>query len=320
MNNEQVKTGTTKRPTRPKKLFIALRCGRLANRMVLFANLIAFAEEHGCRLVNFTFHSYADLFTATRRDFYCQFPPALKRSFWDVLPPLGRLLRRLRLPYQLVRYASRLNERFAPFGKRVVTVRESAGQPSTPLDDPGLLARVHGARTVFFYGWNFRSPELVRRHAENIRAYFQPVDEIAAASRGAVARMRSQAEIVVGVHIRHGDYRTWKNGQYCYPVEQYALWMHALAAQFPGRRVAFLVASDEPRTLEEFPGLTTGFCPGSPVADIYALAGCDYIIGPPSTYSQWASFHGNKPLRQLQSRDASVALDSFSVSFLGDIP
>ncbi|MDR3456736.1 MAG: hypothetical protein P4N60_04780 [Verrucomicrobiae bacterium] len=303
-----------------KNIYIALRCGRLANRMVLFANLMAFAEEHGCRLVNFTFHSYADLFTATRRDFYCQFPPAKKRSFWDVIPPLGRLLRRLRLPYQLIRNASRLNERFSLFGKRVVTVREFPGQDVTRLDDPRLLSQLAGARTVFFYGWSFRSPELVQRHAETIRAYFQPVEAIAAASREAVARMRAQAEVLVGVHIRHGDYRTWKNGQYFYPVEQYATWMRTLAAQFPGRRVAFLVASDEPRTLEEFPGLTAGFCPGSPVADIYALAGCDYIFGPPSTYSQWASFYGNTPLLQLQSRAVPIEPGLFAVSFLGEIP
>jgi hypothetical protein len=237
-----------------------------------------------------------------------------------VIPPLGRLLRRLRLPYQLVRYASRLNERFAPFGKRVVTVREIPGQHITPLENLELLTRLRGARTVFFYGWNFRSPELVRRHAEKIRAYFQPVEEIAAASRAAVARMRVQAEIVVGVHIRHGDYRTWKDGQYFYPAEQYAAWMRAMAAHFPGRKVGFLVASDEPRQAEEFPGLAVGFCPGSPVSDIYALAGCDYIFGPPSTYSQWASFHGNKPLLQLHRRDAPVRPDLFSVSFLQDIP
>lgn len=303
-----------------KNIYVALRCGRLANRLVLFANLMAFAEEHGCRLVNFTFHSYADLFTTTRADFYCQFPPAKKRSLWDCLPPLGRLLRHLRLPYQVIRYASRLNERFTPFGRRVVTVREFPGQNITRLDDPELVSRLREARTLFFYGWNFRSSELVQRHAEKIRAYFQPVEEIAHASRAAVARLRAQAGVVVGVHIRHGDYRTWKQGCYFYPAEQYATWMRSLAAQFPGQRVAFLVASDEPRTSAEFPGLTTGFGPGSPVADIYALAGCDYIFGPPSTYSQWASFQGNKPLLQLHHRDDPIRPDLFAVSFLENIP
>ena len=312
--------GTSLRTTPPKKLYIAQRCGRTANRMVIFANLIAFAEEHGCRLINYTFHSYGDSFTATRDDFYCEYPPTQKRSLWDAIPPVGRALRRWRLPYQINHIASKLNERFKPFGKRVITLRERRGQELIRLDDPELLARVEAARTVYFYGWVFRAPELVRKHAEKIRAHFQPIEEVAAVSRAAVGQVRSQADIVVGVHIRHGDYRTWKDGMYYYPPEQYAAWMRAFAAQFSGRRVAFLVASDEPRTPEEFPGLTVGFCKGSPVADIYSLSGCDYIFGPPSTFSQWASFHGNKPLRHLHSRDASVKVDDFFVSYLAEIP
>jgi hypothetical protein len=35
--------------------------------------------------------------------------------------------------------------------------------------------------------------------------------------------------------------------------------------------------------------------PGHFIEDLYALASCDYIIGPPSTFSQWASFYGNVP-------------------------
>ncbi len=50
------------------KLFIiGLRCGRLGNRLILFANLIAYAAEHGDRVANVTFHSYAHLFETTRR-------------------------------------------------------------------------------------------------------------------------------------------------------------------------------------------------------------------------------------------------------------
>jgi len=53
---------------------ISGRCGRLANRLVLFANFIALAAERGYRVMNPTFHSYATLFETTRRDIYCQYP------------------------------------------------------------------------------------------------------------------------------------------------------------------------------------------------------------------------------------------------------
>jgi len=54
-----------------QKLFtIGLRCGRLANRLILFANFVGLAEEQGHRLINFTFHSYSEFFEGTRGNIY----------------------------------------------------------------------------------------------------------------------------------------------------------------------------------------------------------------------------------------------------------
>lgn len=308
------------RQTPGKRLIIALRCGRLANRLILFANWAAFAEEHGCRLVNFTFHSYSDWFTYTRGDFYCQYPPVQKRSRWDAVSPVGRVLRRLRLPYHAARNAGRLNERFALLGQKVLTLRELTDRRVIRLDNPEFLDRIREARTVFIYGWKFRAPKLIVRHAEKIRAFFRPVEDIARTSRAVVTQLRQQAEIVVGVHIRGGDYRTWRNGRHFYPPGRYAAWIRNMAEQFPGRRTVFLVASDEPHTADEFPGLNVSFSRGSPVVDLYALAECDYILGPPSTYSQWASFYGNKPLLHLYEERTVPRPEDFSVSFLAEIP
>ena len=36
--------------------------------------------------------------------------------------------------------------------------------------------------------------------------------------------------------------------------------MHELAEQFPGRKVSFLVCSNEPRDAQEFGGLSVGIC------------------------------------------------------------
>ena len=42
----------------------------------------------------------------------------------------------------------------------------------------------------------------------------------------------------------------------------------------------------------------------------------DYILGPPGTFSQWASFYGEKPLLHLFDSNDSVALEKFRVSYL----
>ena len=78
--------------------------------------------------------------------------------------------------------------------------------------------------------------------------------------------------------------------------------------------------SAPPRRQDEFAGLTVGFGPGSPVGDMYALAKCDYVFGAVSSYSQWASFYGNKPLFQVRDSKDRLELEKFRVSYLDDIP
>ena len=307
-------------PGSSKRFVIALRCGRLANRLVLFANFIALAEEQGHRVVNFTFHSYADLFESTRRDIYCQYPEAVRRSWLDMIPGVADGIRKTRIFYHATRATCRASENFPLFGKSAVTLREISGQKVTSLTSPEVTAQIREARTVFVYGWNFRAPELVLRHAQIIRDYFRPLEIHTQVSREAVARLRRDADIVVGVHIRHGDYQQWRDGQCYFPVERYAAWMRELAEQFPGRKVAFLVCSNEPRNQSEFQELTIGFGPGYSIADLYALAECDYVLGPLGTFSQWASFYGNKPLFHLRGADARVELSRFQVSDLGEVP
>jgi hypothetical protein len=305
------------RPRNAKQLIIAGRVGRLANRLVLFANFVAFAEEHGYRLGNCTFHSYAHLFETTRRDIYCRYPVPPRRSLLDMIPGVAPVIRKTRLFTHGVRMACLLSERLPVLGRGTMTFREAHG---VELEKPEVHARMREASRVFIMGWAFRAPGYVERHAGKIRAYFQPVQPHERASRETVERLRRDAQVVVGVHIRHGDYRTWRGGKYFFDLARYAAWMKELADQFPGRKTAFLVCSDEPRHEREFPGLSVGFGSGVAVEDLCALARCDYVMGPVSSFSQWASFYGDKPLFHLRDRNDRAVIGRFRVSYLGEVP
>jgi hypothetical protein len=306
-------------PAAGGKIFVqALRTGRMANRIVGFANLIAFAAEHGHRVVNVTFHSYAHLFETTSRDVYCRFPVPQRRSVWDVIPGAARVIRDSRMFYHAIRSAAVLNDRHSIFGRKAVTLRESTRQPFTLLNDPEIQERIRAADIVFIYGWGFVAPECVPKQAETIRAFFRPVAQYNLASRQVVEQMRQDADVVIGVHIRHGDYKDWNGGKCYFPAARYAAWMHELVEQFPGRKVSFLVCSNEPRSAEEFPGLRVRFGT-DPVVDLYALSHCDFLLGPISSFSQWASFYGNKPLFHLDDTNARVELGRFQVAGLHKI-
>jgi hypothetical protein len=308
-------------PARDSRLFfIGRRCGRLANRLVLAANFMALVEERGYRLVNLTLHSYAHLFEATQQDIYCRYPAPQQRSRLHSFPRVMNVIRRTRTFFHVVNLFTTFIQQFPVFGRRVAVMHELPGKRVTQLDDPRYGPLIENARIVLVDGWKFRAPDYVRRHAPKIRAYFRPVAAYENAGREAVDRLRRKADIVIGVHVRMTDYRHWKGGRYFFKPARYAAWMKELAEQFPGRRVAFLVCSDEPRSADEFPGLTVGFGAGSPLGDNRALAGCDYILGPVSTFSQWASFYGNVPLFFLRSGDAKMDPAKFQVSFLEEVP
>jgi hypothetical protein len=198
-------------PEEGRRLFvIGYRCGRLANRLVLFANFIALAEEYGSRIINFTFHSYAHLFETTADDIYCQYPTPRRKSWMDLIPGVSPAIRATRIFFRAARAASVLNERFGLFGKRALTLRESGDGEITDLEKPELHDLLQTRRIIFVYGWNFRAPALVQKHAAKLRAYFRPTQPNRLAGERTVKLLRQQANVVVGVHIRHGDYAQWR--------------------------------------------------------------------------------------------------------------
>ena len=115
------------------------------------------------------------------------------------------------------------------------------------LDAAEVQAQMAGDKVVFIHGWRIRAPESVARQADRIREYFRPVAGLDHASRQPVERLRQKADLVVGVLVQRGGYCNWQGGKYFFPVSHYVTWMQELTARFPGRKVSFLICSDEPR-------------------------------------------------------------------------
>lgn len=50
----------------------------------------------------------------------------------------------------------------------------------------------------------------------------------------------------------------------------------------------------------------------SAAMDLYSLSRCDYIIGPPSSFSRWASLMGHIPIYQIWNKNEEITEKSFS--------
>ncbi len=263
-------------------LLMSNKTGQMGNRLVVCAHLLGAAYERGWTLLNPALCEYAADFVGF--------------SHRLLVPGVGGG----RAPWMWQRQA-------AFCGGRVLwaTAYVVHRLPTTPMGWSKAANTMHedlepimdraeagGVRLVAFQNYHFRQHAWCARHGERIRALLTPIERHRLPAEQVVAGLRRDAELVVGVHIRHGDYRTHLGGRFFYEVPVYARLMADVAACHPGRRIAFLVCGNGRFTAADFPGLRVALGPGHLVQDLHALSRCDLVMGPPSSFSSWAAFHG----------------------------
>lgn len=287
------------------------KIGQLGNQLFAFAHLIANAAANNLTVVNLAFHEYANSFEGSQA-LVCCYPKG--RAIGSVRTARLRSILFLinRGTLKLFRKAKILN---SPVHRVIIAdLPEYAfGQNKFfELNDQTFQFAIKHKPLVFLFGRFFRDYVNFEKYQHVIRDYFKPTLTIQQAVNKNIAVARQNSDIVVGVHIRRGDYAQFKNGQYFFSQAQYVEKMMEIKRSNPGRRVAFVVCSNE--SIESQLFTNTTFVPGvgRAVEDMYLLARCDYIMGPPSTFSAWASFYGKKPLYRIEDIDKSISLEHFA--------
>ncbi len=168
----------------------------------------------------------------------------------------------------------------------------------------------------FTKGWQTRTDtRYLQQTLPQLQQVFRPREEIMQKAEAMVAGLRSDADIVVGVHIRRGDYATWHDGRFFYSLADYHQFMLRVQQMLSPQRVAFFISSNEEFSPSDFEGcrcMRFGKEPSGAILDLYTLSLCDRIMGPFSSYSRWASFIGRVPLCFLEDREQQFTADSFS--------
>lgn len=264
--------------------------GQLGNRLQVHAHLMATAIEHDALLVNPCLAAYARHFAGTvgnpwgRHDRPQARPPA-----W-MAPAMATATRGLAYAAALVAWQVAKPPVMRRLGLRALRARNDGFidlEAAYPPGCWGLLA----TRGLHFY-----APHWVERHAAAIRAFFTPLEPWRGNAERRAAAARGGADLLIGVHIRHGDYAQHHGGRWFFPIAAYAGLMRGLAERAAPRRVRFLVCSNAALAPADFPGLAATIGTGHLIEDLHALACCDLIVGPPSSYSGWAAFWGGARL------------------------
>jgi hypothetical protein len=135
------------------------------------------------------------------------------------------------------------------------------------------------------------------KYLEQIKRIFTPEINILNEVNYFLKSIKGENQILIGVHIRYGDYRQFENGKYFYSVAQYKIVLDRIAEIFKSRDVVFFVACSEAVSLKEFAAINYKVLPNtSAMKDLYCLSKADFIVGPPSTFSAWASLYGDIPI------------------------
>jgi hypothetical protein len=287
-------------------LVIANKTGQLGNRLTVYAHMIGAARERGWTLLNPSFCEYAEHFLGTcGRLLTCGEAQQNPRA----IPLLERAAayRVNRLAYKCARVLQHLPA--SPIGWA-----RASNMPVYELTALMDRAEERRWRVLFTQNYVFRQHRWCARHAAFIRRVFTPLPVHQEASRAALERARAGSAVLVGVHIRHGDYQHHLGGRFFFPFAAYAQLMQRMAGLLAPRSVSFLVCSNSAAGPEHFPGLRVHLGPGHLVADLSALAGCDWLLGPPSSFSAWAAFAGNRPLLVVEDPAVPFTLADFTTS------
>lgn len=250
--------------------------GQLCNKIWSYASILAYARHYKKKLVILDFDEYAS-----------EFPYLIKDKSIMILP----------------------YKRYGKYARRIIRILKKIGlmiDVSYP-SKPKLISNIQGWES------RFKLEYLDGNNIKRIKSLFTPRTVVIEKCNQIINQKRAIFTTIIGIHIRRGDYREYADGQYFYTDEEYLAFMKQMKDLVSGS-VSFLICSNEFVDINKFDDLDCFQIPNSTaIEDLYGLSQCDYILGAHSTYSMWASFFGEKPLKLLMSRDENFTLNDFEV-------
>lgn len=271
---------------------------QLCNKIWSQAPLIAFCLAEGGEMIIPSFGSYSPLFDNLNKKKNIHFS-ANKDRIYPVL--LSGMVKCLKIIPEF------LLNRFNVYLDPDRTVKQSYFR-SLVRDKKKIL---------LFSGWNRAAfNQQMQKYHHKLREIYLPNSVSKAKVDQEMAFISAKYELIIGVHIRRGDYRKWQNGKYYFDNVVFRQYMEQLGSEIENRglKCCFLICANEPVYLADLkPFQVFQITKANVIEDLYALSLCDLILGPPSTFSMWASFYGKKPIYFMRERGAKLTLTDFKV-------
>jgi hypothetical protein len=278
--------------------------GQLGNCLMLWSHFISYGIENEKAIMNPRFLQYAEYFENIDKNFlflypskkYFKFLRPLNDHFFKLIPPFIKIAKLLKL-------------------KNVEIISlEDIYYTKFDLEDI-LNEKLLNKKVVLCNGWQFRGTNLVRKHRNEIIKFFIPKKCYATAVENKMNTLKQIYDVVVGIHIRRGDFKNFYNGRFCFDDDIYKEMIARFVELENNKTILFLICTNDEIDQKKFSGYNLLLNNGNTIEDLLSLSKCDYIIGPPSSYNIWASYYGEVPTYHIEDCDYQYSLSDFRIMY-----
>ena len=243
----------------------------LANQLWNYASIYAYSLEKGLALRNPAFFEYGEYFRMRST-------PSFLFKVIFFLPFKNYTKRKFALKRRIWRKVYGWYSGIVLFihKKNVVTSGNEVYYLSS-LKDTG---------NIYLDGWLFRNPIGLEKYHKEIKEYFRPRRDIEDLVEKTIKEIRIKYNKVIGLHIRQGDYKVWRGGEYFLEQKRVREILDEYISKFgiDKDKTCFFIASDGKIYESHFSGLNVVVSTNNAVVDLFTLSSTDTIIGSNSTF------------------------------------
>lgn len=261
--------------------------GELANQLWNYISIYAYSLDIGAKIRNPSFYEYHSFFHLIDKE---RLTTKILSSFFQIPRRRNHPINKyFRLAYKIgVKIITKLKS------ERVLS---SENTLNCVFYLPPSKEFTRRANNIYFLGWLFRNPVGIEKYRSNIIETFKPIRKIEDRKNQIISTLRTKFRHITGLHIRQGDYKKFRNGQYLIDQKRVAEICNEYlqSKNLNKNETVFLLTSDGPIDPHLFSDLETHISQENAITDLFLLASTDAIIGSDSSFGHFASWYGNIP-------------------------
>lgn len=275
-------------------VFLYKRFGDKSNRLLQNIHFEAYCKHNNIEYHNLEFYDMEYIYGIKDKYSFKKLPPILLPSLntrYGIIEGISNFCKKMHIKNYLI------------YDYMDINLRENI-----ELYDSQILSNKN--KTIFVSGWDFRVTNLVYQYRDYFSKKYTPIN-LNSEEYNNIKNKFADYDLKVGIHIRRGDYKDWNKGRFFYEDEVYNDKIDQFYNLFPNKKILFIIFSNEEITLKPNHDYIISKCQW--YEDHSLLSLCDYIMGPPSTFTIWASYIGDVPLYHIYSRDDIINVSNFNI-------